>query len=156
MPGNLELDEIDRKILHVLRESADIPNNALADQVGLTPGPCLRRVQRLREEGIIRRYTVALDSAALGYSVSAFVEVSLERHSGDISRIFLKAIQEIPAVLSCYMVAGDCDYILKVTVKSLAEYQQLIWNDLHIIPGVRTLRSIIVLDTMKEEISPLP
>jgi Lrp/AsnC family transcriptional regulator, leucine-responsive regulatory protein len=152
----MELDEIDKKILQVLRESADIPNNALADQVGLTPGPCLRRVQRLREEGIIRRYTVALDTPALGYSVSAFVEISLERHSGDISRTFLKAIQNMPQVLACYMVAGDCDYILRVTVKSLAEYQQLIWNDLHAVPGIRTLRSIIVLDTMKEELSPLP
>jgi DNA-binding Lrp family transcriptional regulator len=152
----MELDEIDKRILHVLSESADIPNNALADQVGLTPGPCLRRVQRLREEGIIRRYTVALDAAALGYSVSAFVEISLERHSGDISRTFLKAIQNMPQVLSCFMVAGDCDYILRVTVKSLAEYQKLVWNDLHVIPGIRTLRSIIVLDTLKEEFSPLP
>lgn len=152
----MELDEIDRKILRLLTESADIPNNALADQVGLTPGPCLRRVQRLREEGIIQRYTIALDSAALGYSVSAFVEISLERHSGDISRTFLKAIKSMPQVLSCFMVAGDCDYILRVTVKSLAEYQQLIWKDLHAIPGIRTLRSIIVLDTLKEEFSPLP
>jgi DNA-binding Lrp family transcriptional regulator len=152
----MELDEIDRKILNVLSRSAEIPNNALADEVGLTPGPCLRRVQRLREEGVIRRYTVALDAAALGYSVSAFVEISLERHSGDISKNFLKAIQGMPQVLSCYMVAGDCDYILRVAVKSLAEYQQLIWNDLHAISGIRTVRSIIVLDTMKEELSPVP
>jgi Lrp/AsnC family transcriptional regulator, leucine-responsive regulatory protein len=152
----MELDEIDRKILHVLSKSADIPNNALADQVGLTPGPCLRRVQRLREEGIIQRYTVALDAAALGYSVSAFVEISLERHSGDISKNFLKAIQGVPQVLSCFMVAGDCDYILRVAVKSLSEYQRLIWNDLHAITGIRTVRSIIVLDTMKDVLNPLP
>lgn len=152
----MQLDEIDCKILQILTENADIPNNALADQVGLTPGPCLRRVQRLKEEGVIRRYTVALDSEALGYSVSAFVEISLERHSGDISRVFLKEIKKMPQVLSCYMVAGDCDYILRVVVKSLAEYQQLIWNDLHAISGIRTVRSIIVLDTLKEEFSPLP
>lgn len=152
----MELDQIDRHILRVLSESADIANNALADQVGLTPGPCLRRVQRLKEEGIIRRYTVELNAEALGYSVSAFVEVSLEKHSGDISREFLKTIKTMPQILSCYMVAGDCDYILRVMVKNLAEYQQFIWNDLHGIPGVRTLRSIIVLDTMKSEISPVP
>ena len=92
MKQTVELDEIDRRILGILQQRADIPNNALADEVGLTPGPCLRRVQRLREQGVILGSTVHLDHERLGFQISAFVEISLEHHTSEVAANFLRDI----------------------------------------------------------------
>lgn len=155
MNTKFEIDEIDRKILDILQQRSDIPNNALADLVGLTPGPCLRRVQRLREQGVIRRYTIELNPEALGYQICAFVEISLHQHTRQVASRFMKTIQNKKQVLSCHMVAGDCDFILRVLARDLAEYRKLIWQDLHSIEGVEKIHSIIVLDTLKDHFSPL-
>jgi len=148
-----EIDEIDRHILSILQQRGEIANNELADTVGLTPAPCLRRVQRLRQMGVIRRYTIDVDPDYLGYHVSAFVEISLRRHSSPIAARFMKAIQSTPQVLSCHMVAGDCDFILRVQTRDLTEYRKLIWEDLHSIDGVEKIHSIMVLDTVKDKVT---
>jgi Lrp/AsnC family leucine-responsive transcriptional regulator len=152
MKQGFELDEIDRRILGVLLRHGDIANNALADEVGLTPGPCLRRVQRLREAGVIRATTVRLDNKMLGFAISAFVEITLEHHTSEIADKFLRAIGSKPQVLSCHMTTGDCDFILRILVRDLEEYRELIWNELHKIEGVKTIRSSVILDTLKEEL----
>lgn len=154
MRPQVELDDIDRRILSLLQQRADIPNNALADEVGLTPGPCLRRVQRLRDQGVIQKFTVQLDYKMLGYPISAFVEISLEHHTSEVASIFLKAIADMPQVLSCHMVTGDCDFILRVQVRDLDEYRMLIWDELHRIEGVQKIHSIMILDTLKEQLNP--
>jgi DNA-binding Lrp family transcriptional regulator len=143
------LDEIDRRILDILQQCSNIPNNSLADEVGLTPGPCLRRVQRLKKIGVIRRFTVELDESLLGFEISAFVEITLSQHTKEAANHFMKAVQSKPQVLSCHMVAGDCDFILQVVTSNLKEYRKLIWEDLHCIKGVEKIHSIIVLDTFK-------
>jgi len=143
------LDEIDRKILDILQQRSNIPNNSLADEVGLTPGPCLRRVQRLKRIGVIRRFTVELDESLLGLEISAFVEITLSHHTGEATNHFMRTIQSKPQVLSCHMVAGDCDFILHVVTSNLKEYRKLIWEDLHRIKGVERIHSIMVLDTLK-------
>jgi DNA-binding Lrp family transcriptional regulator len=143
------LDEIDRSILDILQQRSNIPNNALADEVGLTPGPCLRRVQRLVSLGVIRRFTVELDESLLGLEISAFVEITLSQHTKEVANHFMKSVQSKPEVLSCHMVAGDCDFILQVVTSNLKEYRKLIWDDLHRIKGVEKIHSIMVLDTFK-------
>jgi Lrp/AsnC family transcriptional regulator, leucine-responsive regulatory protein len=150
MDKKKEIDEIDRRILRVLQQQAEIPNNALAERVGLTPAPCLRRVQRLREQGVLRRYTVEIDPAYLGYQIAAFVEITLRQHTSEVATRFMKAIQNKRQVISCHMVAGDCDFILRVRTRDLAEYRKLIWQDLHRIDGVEKIHSNIVLDVIKE------
>jgi len=154
MTQQADLDDIDRRILSLLQQRADIPNNALADEVGLTPGPCLRRVQRLRDQGVIQKFTVQLDHKLLGYPISAFVEISLEHHTSEVASDFLKAIAGMPQVLSCHMVTGDCDFILRVLVRDLDEYRKLIWEELHRIEGVQKIHSIVILDTLKEQLNP--
>jgi DNA-binding Lrp family transcriptional regulator len=149
MEKTLLLDEIDRRILDILQQRSNIPNNALADEVGLTPGPCLRRVQRLKSAGVIRRFTVELDESLLGMEISAFVEITLSQHTKEVAHLFMKAVQGKPQVLSCHMVAGDCDFILQVVTRNLKEYRRLIWEDLHRIKGVEKIHSIMVLDTLK-------
>jgi len=150
MDKKKEIDEIDRRILRVLQQQAEIPNHALAERVGLTPAPCLRRVQRLREQGVLRRYTVEIDPAYLGYQIAAFVEITLRQHTSEVATRFMKAIQNKRQVISCHMVAGDCDFILRVRTRDLAEYRKLIWQDLHRIDGVEKIHSNIVLDVIKE------
>jgi Lrp/AsnC family leucine-responsive transcriptional regulator len=152
MKNPAELDQIDRRILGVLLQRADIANNALADEVGLTPGPCLRRVQRLREQGVIRSTTVRLDNRLLGFEISAFVEITLEHHTTEVADQFMRAIATNPQVLSCHMTTGDCDFLLRILVRDLEEYRQLIWDELHRIEGVKKIRSTVILDTLKEEL----
>ncbi|MFT4112075.1 Lrp/AsnC family transcriptional regulator, partial [Silvibacterium sp.] len=89
----IKLDEIDRHILRILQDRGDIPNTELADLVGLTPAPCLRRVQRLREDGIIRKFTIEIDNKKLGFQLDAIVEISLERHTNEAGNAFLAAIR---------------------------------------------------------------
>jgi DNA-binding Lrp family transcriptional regulator len=154
MSNTLELDEIDRKILNILQDRADIPNNALADEVGLTPGPCLRRVQRLREQGVIRKFTVHLNNKLVGFQMSAFVEITLEHHTSEAADKFIEIIANKPQILSCHMVTGDCDFVLRVLAKDLDEYRRLIWEELHRIEGVKKIRSIVILDTLKDQLNP--
>jgi Lrp/AsnC family leucine-responsive transcriptional regulator len=151
MAEKYKLDSIDQRILGILQARADTPNNALAAEVGLSPAPCMRRVQRLRQMGVIRRFTIEVDPALLGYQISAFVEITLREHSTDVASRFMKAVQNLSQVISCHMVAGDCDFILRIQARDLAEYRELIWRDLHHIDGVERIHSIIVLDTFKEQ-----
>lgn len=145
-----KLDEIDLHILRILQEQADIPNTELADRVGLTPAPCLRRVQRLREDGVIRRFTIDIDNTKLGFQLAAIVEVSLERHTAEAGNAFLEAIETMPEILSCHLVTGDFDFNLRVLVRDLDEYQKLVWERMHAIKGIKTIRSTVILNTHKD------
>jgi len=147
----MQLDEIDLRILENLQAHADMPNNALAAAVGLSPAPCLRRVQRMRKTGVIRRFTIEVDPSLLGYQISAFVEITLREHTTQVASRFMKSVQKRSQVISCHMVAGDCDFILRVQARDLVEYRKLIWQDLHHIDGVERIHSIIILDTFKEQ-----
>lgn len=150
------LDAIDLKILRALLRAGDIPNNQLAERVGLTPGPCSRRVARLKEAGVIQRHTVMLDAKALGYGLLAFVEVTMDRHGGNFGPRFAEAMRRKPEVVECHVVAGDYDFLLKVAARDMKDYQRLVWEDLNAIEGVRTVRSVIVIDTVKDEPGPAP
>ena len=151
MGDQSHLDTIDLHILEILQGRSDIANNALAAEVGLSPAPCMRRVQRLRQMGVIRRFTIEVDPALLGYQITAFVEITLRAHTTEVATRFMRAVQNRSQILSCHMVAGDCDFILRVQARDLAEYRKLIWQDLHHIDGVERIHSIIVLDSFKDQ-----
>jgi Lrp/AsnC family transcriptional regulator, leucine-responsive regulatory protein len=149
-----DLDEIDFKILAALQESANLPNTELADHVGLTPAPCLRRVKRLTEIGIIRGFSVVLDNKQLGFTLSALAEVTLTRHTARAAREFIKAIQGKQQVVACHMVTGDCDFVLRIMSPGIDEYRKLIWEELHGIEGVSKIRSSVIMETFKDQLSP--
>jgi len=149
----MHLDETDRSILQILLKRADIPNSELAGLVGLTPAPCLRRVQRLREDGVIRNFTIEIDNQKLGYQLSAIVEISLERHNTEAGNSFLAAIKKMPEILSCHLVTGDFDFNLRVLVKDLNEYQKLVWERMHAIKGIKTIRSTVIMNTYKDTLN---
>ena len=141
----LRLDAIDLKILRLLQERSDISNTELAERVGLSPSPCLRRVRLLEAAGIIKKRVTLLDQAALGLGVSVFVSVQLERQVTERLSAFEGAIRGCPEVVECYLMTGESDYLLRVVVADLAAYERFLKETLTRIPGVAQIRSSFAL-----------
>ena len=139
------LDAIDRKILAALQENARLPNVQLAEAVGLSPSPCLRRVRELEEQGVIRRYVTLLDPARVGLPVSVFVQVTLERQVETALQVFEEAVRQHPEVMECYLMTGDADYLLRVVAPDLESYQRFLLDHLTRIPGVASIKSSFAL-----------
>lgn len=143
------LDAIDRKILAQLQDDARIANIALADAVGLSPAPCLRRVRALEEQGVIRKHVTLVDPAAVGLAVSVFVHVSLERQIEPSLKRFEAVILTRPEVMECYLMTGDADYLLRVVCADLGAYERFLLDHLTQVPGVASIRSSFALKQVK-------
>jgi DNA-binding Lrp family transcriptional regulator len=140
-----EIDRTDCKILALLQEDARLPNVELAQAVGLSPSPCLRRVKLLEEGGVIRRYVTLLDPAQVGLPVSVFVQVTLERQVESALQVFEDAVRKHPEVMECYLMTGDADYLLRVVAPDLESYQRFLLDNLTRIPGVASIKSSFAL-----------
>ena len=143
------LDAIDRKILALLQENARLSNVELADAVGLSPSPCLRRVRELEHAGVIRRYVTLLDPARVGLPVSIFVNVTLERQVEQALERFEAAILKRPEVMECYLMTGDADYLLRVVTADLSAYERFLMDHLTRVPGVSSIKSSFALKQVK-------
>ena len=143
------LDAIDRKILRRLQQDAAISNQALADEVGLSPPACLKRVRRLRAAGIIRRTAALLAAEALGYPLLTVARIKLERPREKAMQDFERRMRALPRVAQCLTVAGDIDYIVLVRSRDVAHYQDFARHVLATAPGIRAYTSEIVLDIPK-------
>ena len=141
----IELDNIDRRILTALQNNARISNVELAHMVGLSPSPCLRRVKTLEDCGVIQRYVSLLDQGAVGFPVSVFVNVTLERQVESALEQFEAAIGKRPEVLECYLMTGDADYLLRGVTSDLASYERFLVDHLTRIPGVSSIKSSFAL-----------
>ena len=142
----VKLDRIDRKILEVLQTQGELSNNDLADRVGLSPSPCLRRVRLLEEAGIILRRITLLDAKKLGLSLTAMVQIGMDRHTPDRFEAFENEISGYPEVQSCYLITGqDADYLLQVIVPDMDAYQSLLLDRITRIPGVTGVHSSFVM-----------
>lgn len=142
----MELDRTDRRILKELQRNGRISNQELAEKVGLSPSPCLRRVKLLEEEGFIKHYVTELDASRLGLKLMAIVHVAMDRHTPDRFEQFESTIKGYPQVLECIMITGQSsDYQLKVLVKDMEEYQEFLLKKLTRISGVSDVRSSFVL-----------
>lgn len=120
------LDDIDQRILSSLQEDGRITNHELAERVGLSPSPCLRRVRQLEEGGLITGYVALLDPAALGLTVTAFVRVRLDQQGDRHLAVFEAAVADLPEVMECYLMTGESDYQLRVVVASLSEFEDFL------------------------------
>ncbi len=142
----VQLDKIDKRILAELQRNARISNQELADKVGLSPSPCLRRVKHLEEAGLIKGYVTELVASKLGLKLMAIVQVAMDRHTPDRFEQFEATIKTYPQVLECIMITGQsADYQLKVLVKDMDEYQDFLLKKLTRITGVSDVRSSFVL-----------
>ena len=151
-----DLDEIDRKILRAVARDGRKSNSALAAEVGLSTSPCWQRIKRLEDEGYIEGYAAILNQEKLGYSETVFVEVSLQRHDGEMLKQFGEDMARVPEILEVYLVSGDCDYLLKVAVNGTKGYEQFLTNTLYKFPYMRQSRSTFTLRCLKKATSVLP
>lgn len=143
------LDVFDLKILEALQSNGRLSNVELADRIGLSPSPCLRRVKRLEAEGIIQGYTARINRDRIGMGVTVFVSVGLDRHQEEEAERFRRAIVRLPQVLSCYAISGEADFLLEIVVADLNQYSEFVLKRLRRIPGVKDLHSSFLLETMK-------
>lgn len=140
-----ELDIFDRRILANLQADGRLTNTDLAEKIGLSPSPCLRRVRQLEAKGMISGYVALVDPEAVGLSVSAFVRVRLDQQDDRHLEIFEKAVADFPEVMECYLMTGEADYQLRVLVESLAEYENFLRNRLTRIRGVSEVTTSFAL-----------
>ena len=143
------LDAIDRRILMVLQDRARATNLELAEAVGLSASPCLRRVRTLEETGVIRRYVALVDPGSVGLPVSVFINVSLERQIEEALKRFETAVLTRPEVMECYLMTGDADYLLRVVCADLSAYERFLMEHLTLVRGVSSIRSSFALKQIK-------
>jgi Lrp/AsnC family leucine-responsive transcriptional regulator len=142
----MNIDRYDQQILQVLQEDGRISNQDLADRIGLSPSPCLRRVRALEEAGIIAGYRALLDARKLGLTLTALIHISMDRHTPERFENFESEIGAIPEIVECLLITGqDADYQLKVVVRDMDAYQELLLNRITRIPGVTGVHSSFVL-----------
>lgn len=153
----MKLDHIDHKILKHLQENARITNADLADKVGLSPTPCLRRLRRLEADGIIKGYHTEINREALGVNVTVIILVKLEREDDKTLREFEDAIKAREEVMECYLVTGKFDYFIRVIVPSLAAYETFLSETMLRMPNIATVESSFTLrEVVRKVVTPLP
>jgi Lrp/AsnC family leucine-responsive transcriptional regulator len=142
----MTLDRYDRRILELLQQDGRLSNLELADSIGLSPSPCLRRVRALEAAGIISNYRAMVDAAKLGLSLMALVYISMDRHTPERFANFEAKVRNLPEVLECLLITGQAaDYQLKVVVHDMDAYQRLLLSRITRIEGVTGVHSSFVL-----------
>ena len=142
----MQIDRYDRQIIEILQQDGRVSNQDLADRIGLSPSPCLRRVRALEEAGLITGYRAVVDAKKLGLSLTALIHISMDQHTPERFANFEAQVGDIPEVLECLLITGqDADYQLKVVVRDMDAYQDLLLNRITRIPGVTGVHSSFVL-----------
>ena len=142
----IKLDRIDKHILNLMQSNGRITNLELAEQVGLSPTPCSRRVKRLEESGLIDCHVTLLNAEALGLDLTAIIGISMDRHTPDRFETFEKAILDMSEVVECSIVTGQAaDFLLKVLVKDMRHYEEFLLGKLTKLEGVSGVHSSFVL-----------
>lgn len=144
-----ELDRIDRRILAELQRDGRLSRQELSERVGLSPTPCLRRMRMLEEEGVITGFTVLVDETSVGFGFSVFVSVKLDRQVDDQLVAFERAIAICPEVVDCWLMTGSRDYLLRIAVANLKEFEEFLTGKLTKVPGVASLESAIPIRRVK-------
>jgi DNA-binding Lrp family transcriptional regulator len=148
------LDRIDSKILQRLAADGRISWRDLADAIGLSLTPTLRRIRRLRQAGLISGYSARFDEQRLGMSITMFVSVTLERQTEETLKVFERRIADVPEVMSCYLMTGGADYLLRVVASDLASYQRFMLDILTRIPGVAHIQSSLAIKPVFQRAAP--
>ena len=145
-----DFDAIDRAILRALQRDGRLQNLQLAALVGLSPSPCLRRVRRLEEEGAIERYVALLDPAKIGLGLTMFARISLVTQDAETVEHFAEAMRCLPQVVECYIMAGECDALLRVVAADINDYRRFQSTHLTRANGVQTVKTDIPMQRVKQ------
>ncbi|WP_369652324.1 Lrp/AsnC family transcriptional regulator [Variovorax sp. V213] len=156
-PANEEgsFDKIDMAILRVLLLDSRKTLQEIGNEVGLSPTSCWTRIKKLEAQGVIKRYTIDVDPAKLGYHDSVIVQVTLESHTDETLYDFGRVLATIPEIQEAYLVSGDYDYYIRIAVRDTRDYERLLREKLYKIPGIRHSKSHFVLRVLKETSVPV-
>ncbi len=145
----LKMDDIDLQILRILQLNSDLNINEIGERVGLSHTPCWRRIRKLEDSGIIKARQCVLDAEKIGLDVSIFVFVRLDVHSAEILEEFEAATLHVPQILQCFTISGEFDYLLRVVVRSVRDYEKTVKGKLLKLPHVAQLNSNFALNEVK-------
>jgi len=151
----MELDRVERRILALLQDHGRMPNVELADRIGLSESPCFRRVKNLERSGVIENYSAIVNQRALGFSVTAFVLVNMEKQPDDSIDDFHARVEAEPHIVECHAMSGSHDYIMKVVARDIDHFSELVMQGILKYPGVLHVESSFSLREIKRP-SPLP
>ncbi|HSM54326.1 MAG TPA: Lrp/AsnC family transcriptional regulator [Erythrobacter sp.] len=144
-----ELDTKDWAILALLQADASLPVQAIADRVGLSTNPCWRRIKRMEETGVIARRVALVDPARVGFATTVFVAIRTSRHDGEWLAAFHEAITGIEEIIECHRMAGDIDYMLKLRVRDIADYERIYQRLIRRVPGLADVTASFSREVMK-------
>ncbi len=145
----VKLDELDRRILRALQGDGRMQNTELAQTIGLSPSPCLRRVRLLEEAGVIERYVAVVNPAAVGYPQTLFTRVWLTAQDADTIDRFIAAMERLPQVMECYIMLGECDAMLRVVVEDLDDYRRFQTRHLTRANGIQNVKTDLPSQVVK-------
>jgi Lrp/AsnC family leucine-responsive transcriptional regulator len=152
---SVELDKIDRRIIICLQQNADLSNAELCERVGLTAAPLSRRLARLYTAGVIRQ-KIVIEPSKVGLGLQAFVEITLDRTTPQVGERFIAHVGSLAEVVEIHAVAGDFDFLLKISVRDMADFKRLIWQEFDRLAEIKTIRSTMVFDSPKISYGYLP
>ncbi|MBY3083795.1 Lrp/AsnC family transcriptional regulator [Rhizobium laguerreae] len=145
----MEFEPGDIRILKALQGDGRLTNQELAERVGMSTSPCWRRVKKLEEAGVIRGYQAVVDRRAVGLGVLAFVRVQIDTHSHDEAEWFEREVGELEAVIACYSIAGEADFLLQVVAADLDSYAEFAMTVIRRLPGIKEMHTMFVLKDIK-------
>jgi Lrp/AsnC family transcriptional regulator, leucine-responsive regulatory protein len=146
---SLNLDKIDFQILKLLQENGRITNLQLSTEIGLSPAPTLERVRKLEISGLIKSYHAIVDEEKLGFGIKAFMLVNITSHQSDYISKFTDQVNLIEEIVECYHITGSSDFMLKIMVKSIKDYESLVVNRIAKIEQMRNLKTMMIMSTVK-------
>ena len=144
------MDQMDKHILQALQQNGKLQNNDLAERIGLSPSPCLRRVKQLEDAGIIDRYVALVNPKKVNLGLTVFARIWLKSQDEQTVNQFIDAIMNIPEIVECQLMAGDCDFFLRIVVENLESYRKFQINHLNKISGIQNVKTEIPLQTIKQ------
>jgi Lrp/AsnC family leucine-responsive transcriptional regulator len=145
------MDAIDKKILMLLQQDAKLNTKEIAEKVGLSVSPTFERIKKLEQKEYIKKYVALLDPTKVGKSISVYCQVTLAVHSRDLIDDFKQHILALPEIMGCYHVSGNYDFLLKVAVNDMNEYQKFVIDKLSVIKGISNVQSSFVMEEIKND-----
>ena len=147
--SKIELDRVDKEIIRLLQQDAELSAAAVGERIGLSQSPCWRRIQRLKDEGFIRGQVMNFDRKKLGFDVMVFAQVKLTAHGRSKVPEFAETIRQFPEVQECHLVLGNIDFLLRIVVRDIEEYERFFFKKLSHLPEIQEVHSNIVLSEIK-------
>jgi len=147
----MQIDEIDQKILDLLQENGNMTNVALSKEIEISPPPTLERVKKLEKNGVIRKYVALVEPEKVGISMHTFVEIKLIKHTKNAVSDFFNAVLEMDEIMECHHVTGDADFLLKIAVRDIPAFENLVLHSLTELPYIGNIKTMVILSTIKNE-----